>query len=209
MGDRIAPLDPRTGNNRKAPLRRNSNFTLKPTPYKLRTTPRVKRTGWIASICWWVLHKIGGLDPHFEKIEVYEYTTPIQQRITDRIMFAAEEILARRESPNDYAIVMGEYELASIWKEMELNGYITMRSGAVHYRTRGYRAEAHGFNVHAVGGLHGVALIPKVLIEKVVQVPEPTHRSKDAGTWANALHRIKNTITVSECQKIAREALGE
>lgn len=87
--------------------------------------------------------------------------------------------------------------------------FALLRTAPYAYHDRGYRTEVNGLNVHAVEGLHGVALIPKVLIEKEVKVPrrEPTHR--DASLLAAALRQIQSTITVSECQKIAREALGE
>lgn len=200
MADGIRPLDARKGPQRIAALRRRAHVSYHKTPYMLAKEPRVKRTGWLARMCWRVLHKIGALEVYQERIETYTFDSCIQERITDRVLFAAEAILERDGRPDDYAVVMGEDELRNAWSEMEMDGgFVTMRT--LDYRHTGYRGNsAMGLNVHAVAGLAGVALIPKVLIEKKVDA------AKDARA---ALRRITTAPTVSKCQRIAREALGE
>ena len=198
MGDelRLKPLDARKGPQRIAAIRRVSHIREVETPYMLAKSPRVKRTAWLAKLCWWALHKIGGLTPHIEKIETYTYDEAVQERLTDRVMFAAAMIFDDGGNPEDYAVVLGEPELRELWAEMGKNGFITMRT--FDYRNSGYRGTVMGLHVHAVPGLAGMALIPKVLIEKNVDVAEPLR---------DALHRISRTPVTSDCQRIAREAL--
>jgi hypothetical protein len=200
MGDelRLKPLDARKGPQRIAAVRRVTHIREVETPYMLAKSPRVNRTAWLANLCWWVLHKIGGLTPHFEKIETYTYDEAVQERLTERVMFAADMIFYDGGNPEDYAVVLGEPELSELWVEMAMNGFITMRTRG--YRHSGYRGTVMGLDVHAVPGLVGMALIPKVLIEKNVDVADPLQK---------ALRRITTTPVTSDCQRIAREALGE
>ena len=172
MADGIRPLDARKGPQRIAAIRRREHISYAKTPYKLAKEPQVKRTGWLARMCWNVLHKIGALEVYEERIETYTFDSCIQERITDQVFFAAKAIMERGGRPEDYAVVMGEHELRSIWSEVEMNrSFITMRT--LDYRYSGYRGNSvMGLDVHAVAGLEGVAMIPKVLIEKNVDVAE-------------------------------------
>ena len=200
MDDRIL-MKPLQTNQRIAAIRRFPHIRYAATPYMLAKQPRMKRTGWLARLCWKVLHRIGALEPYSERIEIYTFDSCIQERITDRVMFAAEAILERGERPENYAVVMGEVELREVWKEMELNqSFVTMQTKEYRYQDSYRGRTVMGLNVHAVAGLIGVALIPKVLIEKNVDV---------AKEYRFHLRQITHTTTVSECQKIARGALGE
>jgi hypothetical protein len=196
---RLKPLDARNGPQRIAAVRRVEHISYHKTPYMLAITPKVKGTGWLARLCWKVLHRIGALSPYEEKIHTYTFHESVQERLTDRVMFAADAIMREDRRPEDYAVVMGEPELREVWREMEMTGsFITMRTR--DYRYSNYRGSVVGLNIHAVAGLSGLALIPKVLIEKNVDV---------AAEYRFALREICKSTSLTHAQTTALDALEQ
>jgi hypothetical protein len=170
-------LHTKNGPMRVAAIRRRAHVTFTPTPYMLAQKPRMKRTRWLARLCWQILHNIGALKPYEERIETYTFDECVQTRLTDKIMWAADAIFSRDLNPDDYVVVMGEDELLEVWREMEMVGrHISMMTGEYRYNREGYRAQVLGLRVHAVAGLSGMALIPKVLVEKAI--PMTSERGK-------------------------------
>jgi hypothetical protein len=163
----MKPFDPKK-NNRLAILKRAQTMHYTPTPYKIAKKP--PRFAWLARFCWWALHKLKALEPFFESTKIYTYTEADQEKVSERVHFAACEILDRELNPEDYAVVMGAHDFAELAQELDMPGYITVTAGEWRKQTYGgYVAHLYGLPVHVVAGLSGAALIPKVIIEKQVR----------------------------------------
>lgn len=161
-------LDPNKGPNMIAAVGLESYQTYEPTDHVRPKDPKGKVSRHLARVCWKLIRKLGACETHFECVKTYSYTTSIQERVRDKVMFAASEVLERGDDIDDYAVVMGEVQLRDLWSDIEAGaGGITLNGGDFRfYHSNGYRTQIIGLPVHVVRGLFGVALIPKVIIEK-------------------------------------------
>ena len=189
-------LDPNTGTNRIAMMRPSWTHRMEPRPpYMLAEAPRMKRTGWLARLCWHILGRIGALVPFDEKVHVLTYTHDAQKRVSTRMMHAVTDILKMGGEPELYAAVMGADEFAELCWDQEANhsmvhfrvrterfGYIPSRDEDDPEGYHGYRASYHGISVHVVPFLSGVAMIPKVVIEMPRSRMPDLENNPDAST---------------------------
>ena len=140
---------------------------FKPPGYKLL---KPKRLHWLARVLWWGLHKINALEPYLETVEIHTYGEPKQSKLDHAILAHLDHIMCRGHDPKDYAIIIGAEQFA------ELTGILfrenhTVPSGRFCFQCPdGYRAEFVGLPVHVVPYMDGIALVPKVLIEKEAAV---------------------------------------
>ncbi len=178
----MSSLDPDTGRNKIAAMYPVWISSVCPRPpYMLACKPRVKRTKWLASLCWKILHKIGGLTPFSETVQVLEYRPADKAKVRERVLDAIHGIIDFwNDDLEKFAIVMGAadfYELrqstsvaGSTRFSVEAGPYRVItkdRNGDLYDEDQRFRYKAKTFDlpVHVVHTLSGVAVIPKVLIE--------------------------------------------
>jgi hypothetical protein len=122
----------------------------------------------LSSWCWKLLHRLRTVEQFGFTEKVYDYGPAEQGKVTERIVKAINELYKGDAKPDDYCIVMGAIDFRDLMGDPVIirEGYYTVPAGEIGYSTRGYRGRFMDLPVHVVANLSGVALIPRVLIER-------------------------------------------
>lgn len=137
---------------------------------------RARLTGWrgrLARLLWRALGRLRALEPFMYSETVYTYAKPQQDELTELFYQQIGEIADRGGNPHDYCLVIGGEEFSRIVKgyhDLSAKGLVVPLGDIWYQRADGYRTDYSGLPVHVVGWLRGVAVIPKVIVEKEVIV---------------------------------------
>jgi len=134
------------------------------TPYKYF---RPKRLGFVARLCWWLLKKLGALQPYSEKYEVWTYTPDKKRALTEYVACALNGYLDFFRSPDDFVLIVGAVDFAEIMNEYDFQQrHITLNTGSLYYGIDGYTYTIKGIPVHIVGHMRGLTILQKAIIEE-------------------------------------------
>jgi len=136
------------------------------TPYKLF---KPKRWIWLARLAWWVLKKLRALEPWCETVTTYTYQRQNHDDINQALRELRQDITRAAARSEDFAVIVGEHTFNSIVHRNKASlRHFVLQGGALHYPTTGgYRGSVLGFPIHIVPYVEGMAVVPKVVIEKV------------------------------------------
>ena len=138
-----------------------------PVGYKVRKDCRSWWKNKLSALCWKILIRIGALDQFGYMEKSYHYGEPERKKVSELILKSIDNIWERNEDQEDYCIVIGAKEFQEVMGEYAHDhGYMNVIAGPFGFQRGGYRSEIHNLPVHVVAGVSGVALIPKVLVEK-------------------------------------------
>lgn len=142
-------------------MRREQTITYKPTPYKLRK--EIKRFGWLADVCWRLLHKLNALEMHSEKVTTWSYTEADQKKLTAMIMTMRDELHRFFEDPDEWVVVVGAHDFQETMRSPTILDHVVFSAGPIHSDNPYLRFM--GIDVHVVPWLQGMAVLPRVVIE--------------------------------------------
>lgn len=132
------------------------------TPYKLRKEP--KRFAWLARLCWKMLHKLNALEMFSEKVERWTYTQAAQEALTKKVMTMSEALWEASENPEKFVVICGALDFAEAAHTPEFRDALMFSIGPFGSE-KPYR-RMFNMDVHVVPYLKGVAVVPRVVIEK-------------------------------------------
>ncbi len=137
----------------------------KETPYKFLDA----NAGMVARAAWWLLNKLGALRPFFESVQRWEYVPHNQAPLHEAMMKAIDYDLRYIENGKAVFIIGGQTfsELVSAPAFRDQMRFMT----GPFYLDGGSRDPYHGRRmfdvpVHVVPGMVGMAVVPRVIIEK-------------------------------------------
>lgn len=137
---------------------------------------RARLTGWrgrLARLLWRALGRLRALELFQYTETVYSYTKVEQDQLTELFFQQIGEIADRGGNPRDYCLVIGGEDFSRIVKDyhdLSARGLVVPLGSIWHQTAGGYRTDYAGLPVHVVGWLKGVAVLPKVIVEKEVIV---------------------------------------
>lgn len=152
------------------PLEKTSE-TIRPMGYKVLDLPLNPVKRWVANLLWSWLFKLGALGPYLHHTVYFRYGKEQREKIAELIHQQVYSIIRRGHEPEAYCLIVGGKEFAEIMKGVaDLGQFMIVPSGTTYYQIPGgYRGEVRGFPVHVVNDFSGVALLPRVMVEKVWQ----------------------------------------
>lgn len=143
-----------------------TDVLMQPEGWRVKTALKWWPRRALASLCWYILHKLRAVDQYACTVKTYHYGDVASGKVRELVFESISEVLNRDENPSDYCIVIGGKEFAEIMSdEVCYRSFITVPSGEFSYRRNGYRTRYLDIPVHVVAGLTGVAAIPKVIVE--------------------------------------------
>lgn len=155
---------------------------LEPEGYKFFKASGNRFQKWLARQLWNGLHRLRALQQYTTMIRTYEYTTRAQDEVTKEIAHHISYIRSEGKKIEDFALIMGGdkfYELAHlqlIGLEHRTFPAAPLRFGQDDGR-KVVREEYRGIPIHVVPHMSGIALVPKVILErKKDDAPEHTTR---------------------------------
>lgn len=121
---------------------------------------------WLAKALWWGLKKIGAVKVRMSTSKVYKLRDPKNaQSVVEAVANAiknADQFFYKRHS---YAVIMGYETYRNLMGEQ--SSLMPMGGRAFEFTTQiGYNGQMFGVPVHVVETVKGVAVVPKVVIEK-------------------------------------------
>ncbi len=124
---------------------------------------------WLSRKLWSWLHKLGALAPYLYQDSYYVYGNEQREEIAKLIHRQVYSIVRRGHDPEGYCLIVGGKEFSEILKGVaDLGQFMIVPGGDVHYQIPGgYRGTVRGFPVHVVNDFSGVALVPRVMVEKI------------------------------------------
>lgn len=147
-----------------------ARFRIEPEGYKLFSKPKSAWKGWLAKQLWKVLMKLGALEQYWTFTETYSYTHKHQEVVTKAILKHIDYLLDGGEKIEDYSIIIGGSTFYELTDLMIRNGLMSFPLGAVRFGNDDgesrYMYEFRGIPIHVVPHMEGIAIVPKVLIEK-------------------------------------------
>lgn len=125
------------------------------------------RWAWLAASAWWLLRKLGAVKTRMTTVKAYRFRAPeASKSINDAVFRAIKERVRHGGLANEYAVVMGHETFRDLMRDSQ--DLRPMGSQVFQFRAGpfGYRGEMFSVPVHVVETVKGVALIPRVIIEK-------------------------------------------
>lgn len=143
-------------------LKRKGSYEFRPTKaVRICTNGKFK---WLKKLAKWYLEKTGCITPHFEQMEVYDYTAVEREKLTKNILEHIDKLLAievfKGTNPNDLVILFGPAqmnELAREWKPSETRFDI----GPLSFYHDGRQNRIYGLQAYLLTNLDGVVLVSK------------------------------------------------
>lgn len=146
---------------------RETSVRRRPEGYRIKHTTGIWWRDKLGSLLWKLLHKIGALEQYWFNEKIYHYGAEQQGKIADLIEEQILQVIDRHGRVEDHCIVLGGKDFADIMRSYEPFGLITVGAGRMSFGfASGYRCELRGLPVHVVPYLRGVAVLPKVIVEK-------------------------------------------
>ncbi|KQZ49761.1 hypothetical protein ASD54_12555 [Rhizobium sp. Root149] len=142
-------------------MRREQHTVYKETPYKLRKD--IRRFGWLADLCWRLLHKLNALEMYSEKVTTWRYSEVQQRKLTEMVMTMREELFEYFEDPDNWVVVVGAYDFQEVMQSPMLMSHTVFEAGPIASKPHYFRLV--GVDVHVVPWLRGMAVLPRVVIE--------------------------------------------
>jgi hypothetical protein len=120
---------------------------------------------------WRWLHNCGALEPYWHSEKVYTYNEPKRQAVSEAIMDAMDEVLHsvayRGARTDDFVVCLGGFEFEEIMRGFVATRPTLIDAGEFYLKDQnGYVAKFHNMPVHVIPHMKGVALIPRILVEK-------------------------------------------
>lgn len=147
-----------------------ARFRIEPEGYKLFSKPKSAWKGWLAKQLWKVLMKLGALEQYWTFTETYSYTHKHQEKVTKAILKHIDYLLYEGEKIENYSIIVGGATFYELTDLMVRSGVHTFPLGNFrHSKDDGYArytSEFRNVPIHVVAHLEGIAIVPKVLVEK-------------------------------------------
>lgn len=138
-----------------------------PEGYKIL---KPKKFTWLARALWWGLKKLKALQPYMTEVIIYEYGPVEREKVSQALLaqmdYMAHSIMNYRNLESDFCIIMGGETFFELTEIMMLENITLPLNHFYHQDERGYRAEFKGMKVHVVPHVQGMAIIPKVLVER-------------------------------------------
>jgi hypothetical protein len=147
-----------------------SNIVRRPEGYIMRRSGLSWWRGKLASWCWRLLHKLRAVEQYWYTETVYVYELAHQKQITERFMSGIDEVFKRGHDVNDYCMVMGAADFSEMLQSEPLRQHMILATQEINYQRDGYRMRFMGLPIHVVPGIEGMAVFPKVIVEKIVYV---------------------------------------
>lgn len=136
-----------------------------PAGYKMEVSQKL---GWFkrkfAGFARRWLKNNGCLEQYALKTPVYTWGKDQEEQIFPKVQNGIERIVCRDEDPDNYALVCGAKTFSDLTEAPLINYHAAIFNGPKV--TYGYKGMVYGLPVHVVPELEGVALIPKVVIER-------------------------------------------
>lgn len=130
------------------------------TPYKLLD----KKSGVIARAAWWLLGKLGALEPYMEKVQRWEYV-PHQQAALHEAMLAAVDQDLRYVYEGKAVFIIGGATFSELTGSPAFRDHMRFVTGQFHMNDPYHGRRMFDIPIHVVPGMVGMAVVPKVLIE--------------------------------------------
>jgi hypothetical protein len=137
----------------------------KQTPYMLLN----ENVGVVARAAWWVLHKLGALSPYMESVRRWDYV-PHEQKALHEAMLAAMpedlEYIYNRKA----VFIMGGQTFSELVNAPAFRDVMRFDTGP--FGMAGGRHDLYGGHrmfdvpIHIVPNMTGMALVPRVIVEK-------------------------------------------
>lgn len=142
--------------------RRDRSFFLRETPYMLRKEPQ--RHAWLARLCWKLLHRLKALEMYSETVETFTYTKEDQKTLTKMVMSIGDFLWDADDDPERYVVICGAMDFQEAIRSPEIHREMAFQIGPfgsdLPYR------RIFNMDVHVVPYMSGVAIVPRVVIEK-------------------------------------------
>jgi hypothetical protein len=136
----------------------------------------------IARLAWWFLEKTGAVKRRFATSKVYRFREPKASKdINEAVFLAIKDRIRHGGLADDYAVIMGHETFRDLMQVRD--GLLPMGSQSFRFSAGpfSYRGEMFNVPVHVVETVKGVALIPRVIIEKPTTHHHANHRSGENG----------------------------
>lgn len=146
--------------------RLDRDIFLRETPYMLRKEP--KRHAWLSRLCWKILHRLNALEMYSETVETFNYTKEDQKTLTKMVMSIGDFLWEAADDPERYVVICGAMEFQEAIRSPELHHALAFQIGPFG-TNRPYR-RMFNMDVHVVPYLSGIAVVPRVVIEKQAKV---------------------------------------
>ena len=125
-------------------------------------------SGWLSRLLWKALDWLGGLEQFYTTEKHLVYTDHQQKQVAELIgKHLLDNVISPGYSIDDYVVIMGEVEFSEVMKtKADYGQYLMLSAGEINFEHDGYRGRILGCPVMVVAGLSGVAVIPRVIVEK-------------------------------------------
>jgi hypothetical protein len=143
-------------------VRLDNEIVYRETPYMLRKEP--KRFAWLARLCWKLLHRLNALEMYSEKVVRWTYTKEAQETLTKMVMKMGDFLWEAADDPERYVVVCGAEDFHEALRSPEMRHEMVFSIGPFG-SDRPYR-RMFNMDVHVVPYLSGIAVIPRVVVEK-------------------------------------------
>ena len=121
----------------------------------------------LARAAWWLLTKLGAIKKRFGTTRIYKFREPkASDSINEAVFRAIKDRIRHDGLPEDYAVVMGHETFREMMRVTQ--DLMPMGSQVFQFRAGpfGYRGEMFNVPVHVIETVKGVALVPRVVIER-------------------------------------------
>ena len=139
-----------------------------PPGYRLLENPKgppLRR--WLIRKMWQWLHNCGALEQYCDHVDIYSFGPQEERDIVDSIHVQILELLDAGSKIEDCAIICGAEKFARITGAIT-DRHMVLRFHEDHdyWRSDGYRASLRDMPIHVVPRMAGIAIVPKVAIER-------------------------------------------
>ena len=133
----------------------------KPTPYRFLGA----KAGVIARAAWWLLGKLGALEPYVETVETWTYLPSVQTDLLEAVLRAVRNGRGMFNI-DDAAIIMGAATFQELTDSPVIRNYMIVSTAPVAMEDPYRGRRVAGIPIHVVPGMTGMAVVPRVAIEK-------------------------------------------